>query len=197
MKTVIITCDHCGKNVKEGESHPGIHEGDLCYECYDEQIGVSSNGCRLDEYLLKRWAAGGLELVAEGVSTITRVVGNTGKGISKFAVATLKLTPLETNPDLNFAIGHYDFVSFDGKKDKYGLSGYNIYRNTKLVSRIRWRKVDSGEMRWDNAYAFDKSKPGELLWNQPLKNDVTELGEIVQLALQDLEHGYDGWIGNL
>lgn len=197
MKTVIITCDHCGKRLKEDESHPGIHEEDLCEKCYDEQTGVSFCGSRLDEYLLRRWATGDLELVSEGVSRITRVVGNSGKKPSKFAVATLKLTPLENNYSMNFMIGYYEFVSFNGKKDKYGKDGYNIYRNTKLVSRIRWRKVESGEMRWDNAFAFDKSKPGELLWNQPLKNDITELGEIVQLALQDLESHYDEWIGNL
>jgi hypothetical protein len=200
MKTVIITCDHCGREVEEKEAHRGFIKGDLCPECRDEEMGLGLTGHRLDDYLMDRWETGGLALVEQGVATIIRTAGNFDERPSKYSVARLVVWPLPKDPAVNFYIGSYHFISFHGQKDKYGKNGYNIYHTFHpqgIASRIRWRKVQSGAYRWDNAFAFDKDKPGELLWNRSMENDITELGEIVQLTLQDLEVHYALWSGNI
>lgn len=50
---------------------------------------------------------------------------------------------------------------------------------------------------WDSAHAWDHAKPGQLLWNRAEADKITDLGEIVELALHDLERDFDTWIVNL
>lgn len=114
-----------------------------------------------------------------------------GKDTPEFAVATLTFTPIRSLlKDLD--VGPYHFENRNGLADEDGEHGFNIYRGGVLVSKIRWR----GEF-WDNAHAWDADKPGQLLWNRAEADRITDLGEIVQTALHELERDYDTWVVNI
>lgn len=196
MKTTTVICDQCGKEMAEGEGHPGYGKEapDYCDKCYGEEFGLSGVGSRLDPLLLKRWETGGLDLAGKGVVTIQHISA-LDKDAPRFAVATLTFVPLEYLKigNIDMEIGPYFF------KLSLGKGGYDIIREGKLVAIIRWRKhkpLKKGFppfFRYEHAFAWDKDKPGELLWNACEAEAVTDIGEAVQLALQDLETHYDRW----
>lgn len=193
-RTTTITCDHCGKEIKEGTPHPGVGEkDDLCPVCAEEKEEIQMAGQQLDEFLLKRWQAGGPQLAAEGVVEIHQTAGHytAGKETPEFALAMLTFKPLGSLMK-DFDAGPYHFENRNGLTDKDGENGFNIFRGGVLVSKIRRR----GEY-WDSAHAWDHAKPGQLLWNRAEADKITDLGEIVELALHDLERDFDTWIVNL
>jgi len=197
MKTTTINCDHCGRVVAEKDVKEGYeNKSDYCPECYAEQQGVFYAGSNLDEALKARWEAGGLPLTGGGVATVNLISPHETKLVPKYVFSVLTVKPLDDMAG-DFWLGPYLFKDFRDKHDKCGESGFDIYRDTKRVAIIRWRKMAKGGPRWEHALYWDKDKPGELRWNTAEADNIQNLGEAIQLALQDLETEYDTWANNL
>jgi len=201
MKTITYTCNHCHNKIDEKDVR-GPMDGDThyCPGCYAEKQSFQNVAARLSKDLEDRWETGGLQLTRDGVVTIERI-SDFGETPPRFAAAVLTYQVLDVLAG-DIICGPYSLESFHGQKDQYGEHGFNIFRDGKLVSIIRWRKRDKVQAgqpqhRWEIATYWDKDKPGELKWNMAEADNVQQEGEAVLLAIQDLEMNYDTWVNNM
>ncbi len=182
-QVLTVTCNHCGNELDEHDTRGRSHkkdDPDYCHTCLMEKDGIEGCGNQLSELMLARWEKGGLDLTREGVVDIVHTSHEYEPGDRKeFAAVTVRLTPIDDYLHSDLSITPYVLKSLYGKKDKYGENGFDVYRSSVLVGRIRWVKLPDKKTEgpsWEHSFAWSNNEPGVLKWNHSQAGFVESLG---------------------